>query len=78
MKNIWYRGACLIIKRFKFLKNQLDKTKKWSYMGFTKETKKAEIIECQGEVLQYGKNIDPEEENSMRYLKEIISELENQ
>lgn len=34
MKNVWYKGTLLIIKRFKYLRKKHDKIGKWTYNGF--------------------------------------------
>lgn len=45
LRDIWYRGAILIIKKFKFLKQRGLQNGKWTFSGYIEGSKDQNIIE---------------------------------
>jgi hypothetical protein len=62
LKDIWHRGAIMIIKKFKFLKRRGFSNGKWTFSGFHEQDQIESLC---------GKDPQFEEDIILRYIKEI-------
>lgn len=72
LRNIWHRGACLIIKKQKYLKSHADRQKIWCFKGF-KLNKRVRKMFVHG-AWNAQERADERERASLEYMLRIVNQ----